>query len=337
MRYLWFGTLLVLALVFAPGTILAQVESGPSAGSKLEALKVVTATGDNAGKEADYAKERKDKPTIFVFVQADKWDRPTARFLRALDEALVKDHKDVQVIAVWLTDDVAKAKEYLPKAQESLKLSQTTFAVHPGEKSGPAGWGINADAHVTAVVAQDQKVTASFGFGSLNETDAPAVLKKIKAAADEPAREKKEPGWPDSFVKLGGYSLTLDKPIVGEGEKPSTYQQKGTYLWTGGRAEVLEVTLARDPAFKDRYSADALKKEDPQPKELEINKKKAWLWEFARDGAKFDQVSHRLVILLDADKAIIIEQKGNGANLETVAKKFDFAEIEKALANPPKR
>jgi hypothetical protein len=336
MRYWCFGSLLLGGLLLAPGTLLAQVESGPSAGSKIEALKVVTATGDNAGKEADYAKERKDKPTIFVFVQADKWDRPTARFLRALDEALVKDYKDVQIVAVWLTDDVAKAKDYLPKAQESLKLSQTTFTVHPGEKSGPAGWGINADAHVTAVVAQDQKVTASFGFGSLNETDAPAVLKKLKQK-DEPTREKNPPGWEGSFIKLGGYALTLEKPIVGEGEKPPTYRQKGIYLWTGGRAEVLEVTLARDPAFKDRYSADALKKEDPQPKELEINKKKAWLWEFARDGGKIDQLTHRLVILLDADKAIVIEQKGNGASLETVAKKFDFGEIEKALANPPKR
>jgi hypothetical protein len=336
MRYLWMGTSLLLCLVVAPGTLRAQVESGPSAGSKIEVLKVVAATGDNAGKEADYAKERKDKPTIFVFVQADKWDRPTARFLRALDEALVKDYKDVQIIAVWLTDDVAKAKEYLPKAQESLKLSQTTFAVHPGEKSGPAGWGINADAHVTAVVARDQKVTASFGFGSLNETDAPAVLKKLKPK-DEPAREKNQAGWSGSFINLGGYALTLEKPIVGEGEKPNKYQQKGIYLWTGGRAEVLEVTLARDPAFKDKYSADALKKEDPLPRELEINKKKAWQWEFSRDGGKFDQVSHRLVILLDADKAIIIEQKGSGASLEAVAKKFDFAEMEKALANPPKR
>ncbi len=180
MRNVLIGSSLLLAFVVAPGTLRAQVESGPKADSKVEILKLVTATGDNAGKEADYAKERKDKPTIFVFVQADKWDRPTARFLRALDEALVKDHKDAQVVAVWLTDDVAKAKEYLPKAQESLKLSQTTFAVHPGEKSGPTGWGINADANVTAVVAQDQKVTASFGFGSLNETDAPAVLKKLK-------------------------------------------------------------------------------------------------------------------------------------------------------------
>jgi hypothetical protein len=180
MRYLRIGTSLLPALVFASGTLQAQVESGPSAGSKVEALKAVAATGDAAGKEVDYATERKGKPTLFLFVRADKWDRPVARFLRALDQELAKSRTDVHIVAVWLTDDVEKAKAYLPKAQESLKLSQTTFAVFPGDKGGPPGWGINADAHLTAVVAQDQKVGASLGFRSVNETDAPAVLKKLK-------------------------------------------------------------------------------------------------------------------------------------------------------------
>lgn len=180
MRSFWMGTSLLQALVFASGTLQAQVESGPSAGSKTEVLKAVAATGDAAGKEVDYASERKEKPTLFLFVQADKWDRPVARFLRTLDQELAKSRTDVQIIAVWLTDDVEKAKAYLPRAQESLKLSQTTFAVYRGDKGGPPRWGINADAHLTVVVAQDQKVSASLGFRSVNETDAPSVLKKLK-------------------------------------------------------------------------------------------------------------------------------------------------------------
>ena len=171
---------LFVALALAPGATWAQVESGPRAGSKVEALKVVTATGDNAGKELDYAAERNEKPTVFVFVQADKWDRPLARFLKTLDRELIKSRKDTHVVAIWLTDDADKAKEYLLRAQESLKLEQTTFAVYPGEKGGPAGWGINTDAHLTAIVAQDRKVTASLGFRSVNETDVPAVLKHLK-------------------------------------------------------------------------------------------------------------------------------------------------------------
>ena len=180
MRSFQMGISLLQVPVFASASLQAQVESGPSAGSKLEALKVVVATGDAAGKEVDCASERKEKPTLFLFVQADKWDRPVARFLRALDQELAKSRPDVQIVAVWLTDDAEKAKAYLPRAQESLKLSQTTFTVYRGDKGGPTGWGINADAHLTVVVAQDQKVKASFGFRSVNETDAPAVLKQLK-------------------------------------------------------------------------------------------------------------------------------------------------------------
>jgi hypothetical protein len=173
--------LLACGLASLPGALAAQTESGPKAGARVEALKVLTVTGDNAGKEINYTAERKGKPTVVVFVQADKWDRPTARFLRALDQELSKDRIDVQVVAVWLTEDVDKSKDYLPRAQQSLKLSQTTFTVWTRDRSGPPGWAINADAHVTAVVAEEGKVSASFGYGSVNETEAPTVLKKLKA------------------------------------------------------------------------------------------------------------------------------------------------------------
>jgi hypothetical protein len=170
-----------LALVLLPRPLCAQVESGPSAGSKVAALKLFTATGDAAGKEIDYAAERSDKPTIYAFVRAATWDRPTARFLRTLDQELDKRSSAARVIAVWLTDDFEQAKEYLPRVQESLKLTQTTFTVYPGDKNGPPGWSINPDAHLTAVVARDAKVIASFGFLSVNETDVPAVLQKLEA------------------------------------------------------------------------------------------------------------------------------------------------------------
>ena len=178
----WNWALLAVMIAIAPSVVQAQVASGPAAGTKVEPLKVVIAAGENVGKEIDIAEDRKGKPTVFVFVQADKWDRPVARFLRTLDVDLAKDRTEVKIIAVWLTDDVMKSRDYLPKAQESLKLSQTTWSVHPGDKGGPAGWGINVDAHLTAIVVQDNKVTASFGYRSINETDVPAVIKELKPA-----------------------------------------------------------------------------------------------------------------------------------------------------------
>lgn len=172
--------LLLAAAALSPSLLRAEVQSGPTADSKTPALKVVAATGDLVGQEVDFAAQRKDKPTIYFFVAADKWDRPMARFLKTVDQSLSSDRNDVQIIAVWLTDDVSQSKEYLPKAHDAIKLSQTTLAVHPGDKSGPNEWGINPDAHVTVVVAEGDKVTASFGYRSVNETNAPEVVGKLK-------------------------------------------------------------------------------------------------------------------------------------------------------------
>jgi hypothetical protein len=175
----------VVALALHSRTIHAQVESGPVAGAKLAALKVTAATGEFTGEEIDYAEKRKDKPTIYAFVQADRWDRPMARYLKTLDAAVKKAGGDVVVVAVWLTDDAEKSKEYLPKAQMSLNLEMIALTVYAGDKSGPENWGINDRASLTTVVASGETCAARFGYVSLNETDVPAVEKALKEAIDK--------------------------------------------------------------------------------------------------------------------------------------------------------
>ena len=88
-----------------------DVDSGPESGKKVPALKVFDATGPKQDKEVDYAAERKDKATVYVFVQADKWDRPMARFMRKLDETLLKESEEVYIVAVWRTDDATKPRD----------------------------------------------------------------------------------------------------------------------------------------------------------------------------------------------------------------------------------
>src|SRR4051812_17491497 len=69
----------------------------PSAGSKLEPLKIKMITGNNAGEELDFVAARDGKPTVYVFIQAEKWDRPVARFLKTLDQDLGMDRQDVAI------------------------------------------------------------------------------------------------------------------------------------------------------------------------------------------------------------------------------------------------
>src|SRR5438874_11698026 len=98
--------------------------------------------------------------------------------------------------------------------------------------------------------------------------------------------DKAEAGWEKVFIELNNYSRTFQKTV--KGDKPDVYQQTARYDWSGGRFEQIDVTLARNPAFKQKYSADTLKAEKVPPKEIEINKKKAWLWDAKGDPNKLD-------------------------------------------------
>lgn len=170
-----------LSVVFASTTFGQEVVTGPATGP-VPALKVFDTTGPNTGSEVDYTADRKGKPTIYIFISADKWDRPVARFLKELDAGVAKDSDDAYLVAVWLTDDVEKSKAYLPRAQQSLNLQRTALTCFTGDKSGPQDWNIHVDAHLSAVVAHDGKVVKTFGFRSVNETDVPAVREALQKA-----------------------------------------------------------------------------------------------------------------------------------------------------------
>ena len=175
----------LVAPFFVAGALFAdETKSGPDIGEKVSALKVFAATGDHEGKDVDYAAARKDKATIYVFVQADKWSRPMNRFLQGLDEMVRKDG-DAAIVAVWLTEKPEESKEYLPKLQNAVKYEATALTCFTGEKIGPMGWAVNSDAHLTAVVVNKGKVLAAFGFQSINETDVPAVERAWKKAKEE--------------------------------------------------------------------------------------------------------------------------------------------------------
>lgn len=168
-----------ILILVATSCLLAEEVSGPKVGSELKPLKVFAAAGLVSGEEKDFAEVRKDDSTYFVFVQASKFDRPVARFLKKLDTELAATRPDVQVIAVWLTDDLAKSKEYLPRMQESIQLRQTVLAVYGGEKTGPQDWSIDSAKNVTVVLASGGKIVASTGYGSINETIVPESLKQL--------------------------------------------------------------------------------------------------------------------------------------------------------------
>ncbi len=181
-----FSAITAVALVCSPAW--ADVESGPKAGEKAAAMKAFGVVGIAEGKEADFAAERKDAPTIYIFVSAEEGGipvggRPAARFLKVLDTEIAKVD-DAAVVAVWLGEKAFdKHKEYLPRINKSLQLEKTSLAAFDGEKSGPKDWAVNPDAHLTVVVVHKGKVVKSFAYESVNETDVKTVLAELKKAS----------------------------------------------------------------------------------------------------------------------------------------------------------
>jgi hypothetical protein len=160
----------------------ADITSGPEAGAKVPALPVAAVAGPVEGKEIDYTRERGGKPTVYLFVSAANWDRPMARYLRKLDGELGSLGQDSAAVAVWLSEKPDEAKDYLPRAQQSLQFQHTALTVFTGEGMEPKDWGINSLAHLTAVVAKDGKVVARFAYQSVNDTDVPKVVEALKKA-----------------------------------------------------------------------------------------------------------------------------------------------------------
>ncbi len=169
--------------VTATASVHAAPDSGPAVGEKIDKLEVFDATGTHTGKSVDYSKDRGEKPTVYVFIVKDRWSRPIARFLRKLDETAGKVD-GAYVVAVFLTDDDKATREYLPRAQQSIQLSNTALCSYADMNTGPGAWGINNQVAVTAVVAKGGKVIATLAEDSVNETSV-----KPLAAALVPPKE----------------------------------------------------------------------------------------------------------------------------------------------------
>lgn len=154
-----------------------------------------------------------------------------------------------------------------------------------------------------------------------------AIVLALSSLAAAPGK-----GWEPLFPELQNFDRKVGVPSIDKGDKPAKYGQSVVYEWMGGRFEVLTITLARDPKFKDQYSAEAMKKEKAE--KLEVNKKTAYLWDRMK-ADDLDKVNRRLVVVLADDKVLEITQRGSGLELADVAKQLDFEKAAKALDAPP--
>lgn len=156
----------------------------PAVGTAITPLKVFAATGENAGKDVDYAAERGAKPTVYIFIQHERFDRPLARLLKALEKAAIDAGHEASLVTVFLTDDETKTRDHLPRIQTSLQFTANPLVVFKSSTMGPDGWSVNTDNQLTAIVVKGGKVAAAFGYRSANETVAPEIATALKKATE---------------------------------------------------------------------------------------------------------------------------------------------------------
>jgi hypothetical protein len=167
-----------LCVLLATSVVHADVESGPKVGQAVSALKVQVVNNGALADAADVAATREDHETVYVFLPKSKFDRPAGRFIKSLDTAMQKRqmlHPNLQIVLVWMTDDVTLGATRANAIQTSLQLAASQWTVWKGETMGPDGWAISDRAAVTVVVVHKKKVQATFGYDSINDTVVPTI------------------------------------------------------------------------------------------------------------------------------------------------------------------
>jgi hypothetical protein len=158
--------------------------SGPQPGERTTPFKVLELTGDGAGKERDPITENRGAPTAIAFLHGI--ERSLVPLLRVVDQygALKKDLLRTEV--VFLAADRLAGEERAKAASKSLKLASRVGLSLDGPE-GPGNYGLNKDCLMTIVIAQEDKVTASFALVQPGIADAPRVLAALAAACGDPS------------------------------------------------------------------------------------------------------------------------------------------------------
>lgn len=176
-------TLAMLALCGLSGTwAWGDIESGPTIGARLSPLNVKLVENGTATESQDVVLAHLEHPTVYLLVNAARFDRPAAAYIRGIDtlvQELQRRDPLAGLVVVWLTDETTRGVERVAAIQRALRLPATHWSVSADGAIGSEGWGINDRAAVTAVLANGREVVARFGYDAVNETNAVDLKRAI--------------------------------------------------------------------------------------------------------------------------------------------------------------
>lgn len=178
-------SLSVAAAVLCTGLIAGEkVKSGLEKGKSVGAFNVTKLCGAEddgvaEGQNLCYRCKNGARPQVMVFTRSN--DEKVVSLIKQLDEQLAA-HEDAQLRAFVNILGASKdaASDKAKKLAAAAKAERVPFVVPNEFENGPEDYGINPDAEITVIVANESKVVANHAAGSSKDLDVDAIIKDVK-------------------------------------------------------------------------------------------------------------------------------------------------------------
>lgn len=177
--------LAVAAAMIVSGVVVAkEVESGLKEGAGIGPFYVTKCSGAEkdgvaTGQNLCYRCKNGSRPQVMVFTRSS--DESVVKLVKELDAKLQK-HEDVQLRAFvnMLGDSKDSAMDEVKKLASAAGAKMVPFVVPNEYENGPEDYGLNTDAEVTIIMANNSKVVANYAVAKAGEMNLDAVMTELK-------------------------------------------------------------------------------------------------------------------------------------------------------------
>jgi len=161
-----------------------EMKSGLQTGEKIGAFYVTKPCGAEddgveVGENLCYRCRNGGRPQVMVFTRSS--DKNVVELIKKLDEAIPENERQqLRAFVNYLGADKTAAKMGVQKLAEDSKAKNVPFVLPNDLENGPANYGLNEDAEVTVILAENGKVKANHSAASAKKLDVKAVVADLE-------------------------------------------------------------------------------------------------------------------------------------------------------------
>lgn len=181
-----FTILTALAVLAMTTQVQAEdIKSGLQAGKGIGAFNVTKCAGAEddgvkVGANLCYRCKNGARPQVMVFTRSTN-DKNVMKLIKELDKAVAENSdKQLRAFVNVLGEDKETLSSEAKKAAQSTKAKNVPFVVPNEFENGPDNYGLNPNAEVTVIVANQSKVASSHAASKAKDLKVDAILADVK-------------------------------------------------------------------------------------------------------------------------------------------------------------